>query len=48
MVKEYGIGQFSDIPDLVFYQVFTNKLLEKNVNNQYSGETNTEITESIR
>jgi len=47
VVKEYGIGQFSDIPDLVFYQVFTNKLLEKNVNNQYSGKTNTEITESI-
>ena len=51
--KVPGIGQFSDIPDLVFYQVFTNKLLEKNVNHQYnttyfSGETNTEVTESIR
>jgi hypothetical protein len=32
--KVSGIGQFSDIPDLVLYQVFTNKLLEKNVNHQ--------------
>ena len=53
MVREYGIGQFLDIPDLVFYQVFTNKLLGKNVNHQYnimyfSRKTNTEITESIR
>jgi hypothetical protein len=53
MTDDFLIGKFSGISVLGFYRVFTNKLLEKNVNHQYnityfSGETNPEITESIR
>jgi hypothetical protein len=45
MVQVPGADQFSDISDLGFYRVFTNKLLGKNMNHHYnityfSAETN--------